>query len=117
MHRDFSLQLALLLEAGFPEKSALELAGDGTGNMVIAAKARRAMRHLSRGESLPRALSRFESDGQFSWRGVECLAACGMGPVLQIGPEYKFHENLTEAKIDELIDSLRLTTADKPQIN
>ena len=56
-------------------------------------------------------------DGLFSWRGVECLAACGMGPVLQIGPEYKFHENLTEAKIDELIDSLRLTTADKPQIS
>ena len=55
-------------------------------------------------------------DGLFSWRGVECLAACGMAPVLQIGPEYKFHENLTEAKIDELIESLRLTTAVKPQI-
>ncbi len=55
-------------------------------------------------------------DGLFSWRGVECLAACGMAPVLQIGPEYKFHENLTEAKIDELIESLRLTTAVNPQI-
>lgn len=52
-------------------------------------------------------------DGLFSWRGVECLAACGMAPVLQIGPEYKFHENLTEEKVDELIDSLRLKTADK----
>ncbi len=56
-------------------------------------------------------------DGLFSWRGVECLAACGMAPVLQIGPEYKFHENLTEDKIDELIDSLKLTTAEKPQIS
>ncbi|HEY1023661.1 MAG TPA: NAD(P)H-dependent oxidoreductase subunit E [Sphingobacteriaceae bacterium] len=54
------------------------------------------------------------ADGLFSWRGVECLAACGMGPVLQIGPEYTFHENLTEGKIDELIESLRLTTAAKP---
>jgi len=53
-------------------------------------------------------------DGLFSWRGVECLAACGTGPVLQIGPEYTFYENLTEGKIDELIDNLRLTTADKP---
>ena len=53
-------------------------------------------------------------DGLFSWRGVECLAACGMGPVLQIGPEYTFHENLTEGKVDELIESLRLTTAVKP---
>jgi NADH-quinone oxidoreductase subunit E len=57
------------------------------------------------------------ADGLFSWRGVECLAACGMAPVLQIGPEYKFQENLTEAKIDELIDSLRLTTVEKPIIS
>lgn len=53
-------------------------------------------------------------DGLFSWRGVECLAACGMAPVLQIGPEYTFHENLTEGKIDELVENLRLSTAVKP---
>lgn len=46
-------------------------------------------------------------DGQFSWRGVECLAACGYGPVLQIGPEYTFYENLTEQSVDQLIDDLR----------
>lgn len=46
-------------------------------------------------------------DGKFSWRGVECLAACGMAPVLQIGPEYTFHENLTEEKIDQLIKNLK----------
>lgn len=45
-------------------------------------------------------------DGIFSWRGVECLAACGFGPVLQIGPEYTFHENLTTEKIDNLIANL-----------
>jgi NADH-quinone oxidoreductase subunit E len=45
-------------------------------------------------------------DGLFSWRGVECLAACGFGPVLQIGPEYTFYENLTEEKVDELIKNL-----------
>lgn len=58
-------------------------------------------------------------DGLFSWRGVECLAACGTGPVLQIGPEYTFYENLTEGKVGELIDNLRLKTTDKPvgQIN
>ena len=47
-------------------------------------------------------------DGLFSWRGVECLAACGMAPVLQIGPEYTYHEHLNEAKIDELISNLKL---------
>ena len=47
------------------------------------------------------------ADGLFSWRGVECLAACGYGPVLQIGPEYIFYENLDEQKVDALIDDLR----------
>lgn len=46
-------------------------------------------------------------DGMFSWRGVECLAACGGGPVLQIGPEYTYYENLTEESVDQLIDELR----------
>ncbi|MES2454404.1 MAG: NAD(P)H-dependent oxidoreductase subunit E [Bacteroidota bacterium] len=46
-------------------------------------------------------------DGLFSWRGVECLAACGYAPVLQIGPEYTFYENLNEEKVDELIQDLR----------
>ena len=47
------------------------------------------------------------TDGNFSWRGVECLAACGMGPVLQIGPEYTFYENLTQQKVDQLIQDLK----------
>lgn len=46
-------------------------------------------------------------DGMFSWRGVECLAACGGGPVLQIGPEYTFYENLTEESVDRLIEELK----------
>jgi len=46
-------------------------------------------------------------DGLFSWRGVECLAACGFGPVLQIGPEYTFYENLTNESVDKLIGDLR----------
>jgi NADH-quinone oxidoreductase subunit E len=47
------------------------------------------------------------ADGQFSWRGVECLAACGMAPVLQIGPDYTFYENLTNASVDQLIEDLK----------
>jgi len=47
------------------------------------------------------------ADGLFSWRGVECVAACGFGPVLQIGPEYTFYENLTEDSVDSLIDDLK----------
>ena len=47
-------------------------------------------------------------DGLFSWRGVECLAACGFGPVLQIGPEYTFYEKLTPASVDQLIGDLKV---------
>lgn len=47
------------------------------------------------------------SDGLFTLKTVECLAACGQGPVLQIGPEYVYHEHLNEQKLDQLIDQLR----------
>ncbi|RYE16899.1 MAG: NAD(P)H-dependent oxidoreductase subunit E [Sphingobacteriales bacterium] len=47
------------------------------------------------------------ADGLFSWRGVECLAACGYAPVLQIGPEYTFYENLTNESVDKLISDLK----------
>jgi NADH-quinone oxidoreductase subunit E len=47
------------------------------------------------------------ADGLFSWRGVECLAACGYAPVLQIGPEYTFYENLTNESVDKLIEDLK----------
>ena len=48
------------------------------------------------------------ADGLFSWRGVECLAACGYGPVLQIGPSYTFYENLTTESVDQLISDLKV---------
>ncbi|MBC7400956.1 MAG: NAD(P)H-dependent oxidoreductase subunit E [Mucilaginibacter sp.] len=47
------------------------------------------------------------ADGLFSWRGVECLAACGFAPVLQIGPEYTFYEKLTNESVDQLIADLK----------
>ncbi|QPH38190.1 NADH-quinone oxidoreductase subunit NuoE family protein [Pedobacter endophyticus] len=47
------------------------------------------------------------ADGLFSFRGVECLAACGYGPVLQISPEYTFYENLTTESVDKLIEDLK----------
>ena len=47
------------------------------------------------------------ADGFFTIKPVECLASCGTGPVLQIGPDYIYEENLTEEKIDNLIDKLR----------
>jgi len=53
------------------------------------------------------AVGETTADGLFTIKPVECLAACGTGPVLQIGPEYHYHENLTREKLDQLIDELR----------
>ncbi|HRI00677.1 MAG TPA: NAD(P)H-dependent oxidoreductase subunit E [Saprospiraceae bacterium] len=47
------------------------------------------------------------SDGLITLKPVECLAACGTGPVFQIGPEYYYYENMTKEKVDLLIDELR----------
>jgi NADH-quinone oxidoreductase subunit E len=45
------------------------------------------------------------ADGIFTLKTVECLGACGYAPMLQAGEE--FHEHLTEAKVDELIEQYR----------
>ncbi|QQG46694.1 MAG: NAD(P)H-dependent oxidoreductase subunit E [Candidatus Azosocius agrarius] len=43
-------------------------------------------------------------DGKFSLKEVECLAACGGAPVMQIGTKY--YENLTIDKIDKILETL-----------
>jgi NADH-quinone oxidoreductase subunit E len=45
------------------------------------------------------------SDGMFTLKTVECLGSCGSAPMLQCGAEY--HENLTENRVDALLDRLR----------
>lgn len=63
----------------------------------------RLFRHLEQklgvghGETTP--------DGRFTLRRVECLAACGGAPCMQVGFDY--HENLDEAKADALLEKLR----------
>jgi NADH-quinone oxidoreductase E subunit len=43
-------------------------------------------------------------DGKFTLSKVECLGSCGTAPVLQLNDDY--HEDLTEEKIDALLDDL-----------
>lgn len=43
-------------------------------------------------------------DGRFTLKEVECLAACGMGPVFQV--REKYYINLTNERVDEIIDEL-----------
>jgi NADH-quinone oxidoreductase subunit E len=43
-------------------------------------------------------------DGRFTLKEVECLGACVNAPMMQIGNTY--YENLTEKKLDQIINSL-----------
>lgn len=43
-------------------------------------------------------------DGRFTLKEVECLAACGGAPMMQIGNQY--HENLTPERVDEILKGL-----------
>lgn len=43
-------------------------------------------------------------DGKFTLKEVECLAACGWGPVFQI--REKYYMNLTNEKVDGIIEEL-----------
>lgn len=42
------------------------------------------------------------ADGRFTIKTVECLAACGNAPVVQVGTEY--HENMNAEKADQLLE-------------
>jgi NADH-quinone oxidoreductase subunit E len=43
-------------------------------------------------------------DGLFTLKEVECLAACGGAPMMQVGREY--YEDLTPQRVDEILDRL-----------
>lgn len=46
-------------------------------------------------------------DKLFTLSTVECLAACGTAPVMQINDDY--YERLTEAKVEQILKDLRTT--------
>jgi len=48
-------------------------------------------------------------DGMFTLKTVECLAACGYAPMMQMGKTYK--EHLTKEKVDKIIDDCRQMAA------
>ena len=46
------------------------------------------------------------SDGAITWHStIECLGACGGAPMMQV--DHQFEENLTEERIDAIIERLR----------
>ncbi len=48
------------------------------------------------------------SDGMFTLKTVECLAACGGAPMMQVAEKY--HEDLTFAKVDTILNDYQNNT-------
>ena len=53
--------------------------------------------HIETGETTP--------DGMFTLKEVECLGACGNGPVMQVNTE--FYEQMTARQVEKVIEDLR----------
>jgi NADH-quinone oxidoreductase subunit E len=67
--------------------------------------------HLER--SLGCASGGTTPDGEFTWAStVECLGACGGAPAMQV--DHRFHENLTPARVDEILDGYRGKPTEAP---
>ena len=49
------------------------------------------------------------ADGMFTLKTVECLAACGYAPMMQLGKYYR--EHLTKEKVDAIINECRKNSA------
>ena len=50
-------------------------------------------------------LGQTTADRRFTLSEVECLASCGTAPMMQINDDY--YESLTEAKVTEILESLK----------
>jgi len=60
------------------------------------------MQHLK--QKLGIDVGQTTEDGKFTLKSVECLAACGGAPMMQIGRDY--HEHLTPQKVDDILAGL-----------
>jgi NADH-quinone oxidoreductase E subunit len=56
------------------------------------------------GRKLGIAVGETTKDGKFTLLEVECLGSCGTAPMMQVDDAY--YENLTEAKIDQILAEL-----------
>lgn len=64
------------------------------------------VRHIE--QKLSIKVGETSTDGMFTLKTVECLAACGGAPMMQVGEKY--HEDLTFAKVDTILEDYKTNT-------
>ncbi len=77
MQRDFSVMLALLLDAGMPEAEAVSLAAECTASRIFQRHALRAVDDLKQGKKLSEATQALDTAGEFRWRLANATHAHG----------------------------------------
>ncbi len=78
MQRNFSMMLALLLDAGVTERRAVELAAACAANRVFQHRAELVVGALQEGQTLPEALKKIDDSDELHWR-VSNAARSGHG--------------------------------------
>lgn len=68
LERDFSMMLALLLDANVPEEQALTLAAQSTDNKVFIGRGAQVVQRLREGVPLTDAVLALDDAGEFRWR-------------------------------------------------
>jgi type II secretory pathway component PulF len=77
LQRNFSMMLAILLDSGVPEATALRLAGESTANEILRRRAARAGAALAKGTKLTEAVAALDDSGEFRWRLTNALHTHG----------------------------------------
>jgi type II secretory pathway component PulF len=77
MQRDFSANLAVLLDAGVPEADAVRLAAECTANATLMRHAEKTVKLLQQGVKLPDALQAVDNSPELRWRFTNVLGGRG----------------------------------------
>ncbi|HWD91150.1 MAG TPA: type II secretion system F family protein [Verrucomicrobiae bacterium] len=77
VQRNFSMMLAILLDSGVAEATALRLAGESTANEYFKRRVARAQAALAGGTKLTEAIAGLDDSGEFRWRLANALRAHG----------------------------------------
>jgi len=75
MQRDFSAALAILLDAGLPEKDALGVAAQCANNRLFLKRSAKAEAALQSGAKLTDAVALIDGTGEFQWRLAHAIGA------------------------------------------
>lgn len=106
LKRDFSLTLALLLDAGIPEGEAVIQAGAAVGNRFVRWKSLRIAKELAGGVPLAKAIRSFDERREFQWR-LSNAAHSGSGFVRAL---YGWHEALQAEAFQKEQAAAQITT-------